>query len=239
MALSQRMWKAGKLLVLVAALVATYLLFAFSSMRIALRAREVTLPDLRGHTVADATSLLSEVGLTLRVDDLRRLDPAVPIDHILVQEPAPGATMRQQRSVRVWLSAGPRNAVIPSLTGERERTALLRLQTDGLAVALAEIRSNDYPADAVVAQKPMPESRGSEVALLLNRGEGSASYVMPDLIGVEGARAAELLRSRGFRVTVVGEQPYPGVPAGIVLRQAPQAGFRIAPGEPISIEVSQ
>jgi len=40
-------------------------------------------------------------------------------------------------------------------------------------------------------------------------------------------------------VAVVGDHPYPGVPAGIVLRQNPQAGFQIAPGEPISLEVSR
>jgi beta-lactam-binding protein with PASTA domain len=33
--------------------------------------------------------------------------------------------------------------------------------------------------------------------------------------------------------------PYPGVAAGIVIRQSPQGGFQIAPGEPISIEVSR
>jgi len=43
------------------------------------------------------------------------------------------------------------------------------------------------------------------------------SYVMPDLIGVNGDRAAEILRARGFRVAVVGSTPYPGVAAGIVL----------------------
>ena len=62
---------------------------------------------------------------------------------------------------------------------------------------------------------------------------------MPDLIGVNGDRAADLLRARGFRVAVVGDHPYPGVPAGIVLRQNPQAGFQISPGEPISLEVSR
>jgi beta-lactam-binding protein with PASTA domain len=61
---------------------------------------------------------------------------------------------------------------------------------------------------------------------------------MPDLIGVTGSRAVELLRVRGFRVSVVGELPYPGVPAGIVLRQAPAAGFQIAAGDPISLEIS-
>jgi beta-lactam-binding protein with PASTA domain len=48
-----------------------------------------------------------------------------------------------------------------------------------------------------------------------------------------------VLRARGFRVAVVASAPYPGVPSGIVLRQSPQAGFQIASGEPISIEVSQ
>ena len=54
-----------------------------------------------------------------------------------------------------------------------------------------------------------------------------------------GEAAANLLRTRGFRITVVGDHPYRGVPPGVVLRQAPEAGFQIAPGEPISLEVSQ
>ena len=32
---------------------------------------------------------------------------------------------------------------------------------------------------------------------------------------------------------------YPGVAPGIVIRQSPQAGFQITPGEPISLEVSR
>jgi beta-lactam-binding protein with PASTA domain len=40
-------------------------------------------------------------------------------------------------------------------------------------------------------------------------------------------------------VAVVGSAPYPGVTAGVVLRQSPQAGFQIAPDEPISLEVSR
>src|SRR5438093_51809 len=80
---------------------------------------------------------------------------------------------------------------------------------------------------------------GGQVALLVNRGERGSSYVMPDLIGVNGDRAADVLRNHGFRVAVVGSQPYPGVAAGIVIRQSPQAGFQIAPGEPISLEVSR
>jgi beta-lactam-binding protein with PASTA domain len=91
----------------------------------------------------------------------------------------------------------------------------------------------------VIGQTPAPKSNAPRVALLVNRAERGTTYVMPDLIGVNGDRAADLLRARAFRVAVVGDHPYPGVPAGIVLRQNPQAGFQIAPGEPISLEVSR
>lgn len=130
--------------------------------------------------------------------------------------------------------------MIPSLVGESERTVELRVKQEGLQLlAASEVRSADYPAGAVIAQTPPAKSAASQVAVLINRGERGATYVMPDLIGVNGDRAADLLRARGFRVAVVGDHPYPGVPSGIVLRQNPQGGFQISPGETISLEVSR
>jgi eukaryotic-like serine/threonine-protein kinase len=200
----------------------------------------VPVPDLRNHTVAEATAQAQDAGLALAVDETGRLDPKVAAGRIAVQEPAPGAITRRQRTVRVWVSQGPRVTVIPALTGESERAAQLRLQQDGLAMtSLAEVRSADFPSGTVIAQDPLPSAKGTEVALLINRGERSHYYVMPDLIGVAGTRAVDLLRTRGFRVTIVGELPYPGVPAGVVLRQSPSAGFQIAAGDPISLEVSR
>lgn len=240
MALRTRVWSAGKILLLIGALAVTYVLFAAASMRIALRAREVQVPDLANRTTNDATVVAGDVGLTLKVDESRRIDPKIASGRVVAQEPAAGSTMRRQRSVRVWLSAGQRAAVIPALTGETERTARLRLAQGGLTLAsVSEIRSPDYASDVVLAQEPPAKSGGSTVALLVNRGDRGTSYVMPDLIGVNGDRAAEILRQRGFRVAVVGANPYPGIAAGVVIRQTPQAGFQIAPGEAISLEVSR
>jgi serine/threonine-protein kinase len=240
MALKTRVWGAGKLLLVGGALLLTYVLFAAASMRVALRTREVVVPALAGKPLNDATTLLADAGLTLKVEEVRRVDAKVPAGQIISQDPQAGASTRRERSVKVWVSSGPRSTVVPPLLGESERTAQLRLQQDGVELGgIAEIRSGDYQADAIVAQTPAPKSIASRVALLVNRGERGATYVMPDLIGVNGDRAADLLRVRGFRVAVVGDHPYPGVPAGVVLRQSPQAGFQIAPGEPISLEVSR
>jgi beta-lactam-binding protein with PASTA domain len=240
MALRTRVWGAGKLLLILGGLLLTYVLFAAAAMRVALKTRDVDVPVLTGKSVNDATAILAETGLNLRVEEGLRADPKVPAGQILTQDPQPGVLTRRERSVKVWVSAGPRATIVPALLGESERTAQLRLQQDGLELAgLSEIRSAEYPSDAVIAQTPPPTRNAPRVALLVNRAERGATYVMPDLIGVNGDRAADLLRARAFRVAVVGDHPYPGVPAGIVLRQNPQAGFQISPGEPISLEVSR
>lgn len=240
MAFKTRVWSAGKLLLLGGALLLTYVIFAAASMRFALKTREVVVPSLAGKTVNEASALLLDAGLNLRVEEGGRVDPKVPPGQVLAQDPQPGVRTRRERSIKAWISTGPRATIVPVLTGESERTAQLRLQQEGLGLAsFAEVRSGDYPAGSVVAQTPSAKTRAAQVSLLVNRGEGGATYVMPDLIGVNGDRAADLLRNRGFRVAVVGDQPYPGVPAGIVLRQNPQAGFQISPGEPISLEVSR
>ena len=240
MALRTRVWSAGKLVLLGSMLTATYVLFAAASMRIALRAREVQVPNLTDRTANEATGIAANLGLTLKVDDTRRVDAKIAVGRVLAQEPAAGSTARRQRTLKVWLSAGQRSATVPLLVGETERTAQLRLAQDGLTLSdVAEIRSQSFSPDIIVAQTPPAKTAAGRVALLVNRGERGASYVMPDLIGVNGDRAADILRNRGFRVAVVGSTPYPGVAAGIVIRQSPQAGFQIGPGEPISLEVSR
>lgn len=240
MPLKTRVWSAGKLLLLGGALLLTYVLFAAASMRLALKTRDIVVPQLMGMTVNDASAKLADAGLSLKVEEGRRVDPKVPAGTIVAQEPASGLRTRKQRSIRVWISAGPRSTIVPALVGEAERTAQMRASQGGFVLGSpAEIRSADYATGSVVAQNPPPKSKADTISLLVNRGERDATYVMPDIIGVNGARAADLLRVRGFRVAVVGDHPYPGVPGGVVLRQSPQAGFQIAPGETISIEVSR
>ena len=190
-------------------------------------------------TVSDATAALGELGLALKVDDIHRPDDKIPAGQVMQQEPAAGTTARRQRTVRVWVSAGPRVTTVPQLIGQSERTARIRLDQDGVQIgAVSEFRSADYPADAIVAQNPPPSSRGPKVSLLLNRGEQVQTFVMPDVIGMEAAKVADVLRARGFRVSIVGTQPTPGVPAGTIIRQQPAGGFQVAPNDTVSLEVS-
>ena len=184
--------------------------------------------------------MLASMGLTVLLDPLRRGDAKVPANHVLSQDPVAGSVIRRQRPVRIRVSDGLQSAMVPALSGESERTAQIVLKQSNLTLAqTADIQSGDYPQGVVVAQDPPAKSRAPNVSLLINRGEAGVTYVMPDLIGTSGSRVAEILRRRLFRVTIVGEVPYPGLPAGTVVRQSPQAGFQLAPGDPITLEISR
>jgi eukaryotic-like serine/threonine-protein kinase len=209
-------------------------------MRVALWARDVQVPSLVGRTVNEATAALADRDLALRVEENKRPDDKIEVGKVMQQEPEGGVTSRRQRTVRVWISSGPKRTIVPPLVGQNERAAQSSLQQQGVVVSsVSEFRSSDYPADVVVAQDPAATSRAPEVSILLNRGELSATYVMPDVIGVDGERAADALRRQGFRISIVGTQPYPGVPPGTVVRQQPASGFRVGASDAISLEVSR
>ena len=237
-----RRWvlRLAALLALLGGIGLTFAAFAILGLQLALRLREVGVPDVSGQTVAEATQALSDVNLKIRFEPLSQIHQTIPAGHISSQDPASGLKTRSQRLVKVWLSSGPRAETVPSLIGRSENGARSRLEEDALGfLGISEIRSALYASDAVVAQDPPPQAAGPSVSILINRGERGATYVMPDLIGGYESTAAELLRARGFRVTVVANHVYPGVGQGVVLRQFPRAGFQIAHGEAISLEISQ
>ncbi len=240
MQLKTRVVSYGKFLLLAGALAGTFLLFAAIAMRVAITARQVTVPNLVGRPIAEAMALSTQLDLQLRVDEAPRPDPKVPAGHVLGQEPTAGSAARRQRSVRVWVSSGARVALAPSLLGESQRAAEIRVAQDGLTIGtVSEIRSAAYPPDVVVAQDPPASTQTSEVRLLVNRGEDRATYVMPDLIGLNGERAADVMRIRGFRVSLTTQSGTSAIPPGVVVRQSPAGGYQVHPGDAIALEVSR
>ena len=230
----------GKWVVLLCGLGATFGIFALVSFQLALRSREVPVPDISGLTPPEAEQLLDAAGLSVQIDPVSRVHDSITVGRIAAQAPGAGLLTRRGRSVQAWLSSGLTPGSLPFLIGASERAARQRLEENAFAVdGLSEIRSSRYPVDAVVAQVRTGDSSAQRVSLLVNRGERGVTYVMPDLIRLDSTAAAALLRARGFRITVVSDHPYTRVPPGIILRQSPEAGYQIAPGELIRIEVSR
>jgi serine/threonine-protein kinase len=233
-------WTVGRFLVLLTGLAATFGVFFLAGLRVTTRAREVQIPDLHGKSSAEARASLESLGLVMRIDESKKPDRTVPADHVLDQDPGAGQTVRRQRAVRVRLSDGPRDPVLPRVTDLPERTAEVTLTADQVAIGYrAEVRTTAYGPNVIVAQDPPAGRRAATINLVVNRADAAQSFVTPDLIGSLAVRAADILRSQGFRVAITSEVPYPGLPPGVVVRQTPQPGFRIQASETITLEVSR
>jgi beta-lactam-binding protein with PASTA domain len=227
---------------LAVALLVTAGLSALTTMRVVLRTQEVVVPSLVGRPVPEAGTLAARRRLVLRVEG-RRNDPRVGRDLIVEQEPAAGSALKTQRSIRVWVSLGPRRLMVPPVEGDSVRSGRLLLEQAQVPVGRV-IEVNDGAEEGTILQQHPPtgetESLAAEgAALLVSRGPRHQDFVMPDLIGRPAPVVLETLRRAGLKVAEVRYRAYPGVAAGLVLRQAPLAGHRVSPQTSIGLDVSQ
>jgi serine/threonine-protein kinase len=231
----------GRHALLGAALLVTLAGSALLTMRVVLTSRDVAVPSLAGRVLADATALAEARGLALRIEG-RRNDPTVPAEHVVAQEPPPGATLKAHRAVRVWVSLGPRRVSVPPVEGESARTGRIALEQAGVPVARVVEIPDTAGEGTVLVQRPSPgeaDLSAGGASLLVSRGPGGATFVMPDLIGREAGAAVAALQAAGLKVSDVRYRTYPGVAPGIVLRQSPPAGHPVSPRAALSLDVSK
>jgi beta-lactam-binding protein with PASTA domain len=224
------------------ALLLVLLASAVLTMRSAMSMHVVRVPNLRGTHLPQATSTLLSSELTLRLVG-KRHDPQVPEGSIAAQEPEAGAALKTHRTVRVWLSLGPRQLEIPTLVGTSIRSARLALDLASVPLArIVEVHTAS-PEGEIIMQWPPPGTADllddTGVSLLVSQGPGGAEYVMPDLIGRPVDDVIEGLRRAALKVTDIRYRSYPGRMAGTVIGQYPRPGYRVGPRSPISLDVNK
>ncbi len=237
MPFARGLWSAGRILLLLGALGVTFAASAVLGLRMALRAREVAVPDLIGQSVETATERLAADGLALRLDASRREHPGVSPDRIAQQDPAPGVGTRRPRAVRVWLKTPARATRIPDFTGGTDRTARIRADQAGVRLDPPATVPDDRPAGTVIAQAPPAGTPGDAVRLVVSGGPQSWPVLVPDVTGQDAAGATERFKAAGFRVLVTPRRRASGVPADVVAAQQPLPGAPAAPADTITLEV--
>ncbi|MGC2742236.1 MAG: PASTA domain-containing protein [Candidatus Angelobacter sp.] len=227
-------------------LVLVFLSSALLAMRFAIQGREVHVPRLSGLTPAEAERVANSDGLVLSVES-RFYSPSVPAGRIVSQSPAPGATVRRGWKLRVAASLGTQHAAVPNLIGQSQHAAGINVSRRGLEIGtVATIHLPGATPDTVVAQSPPPDAAdvtSPKISLLIAAADNGPLYVMPSFVGKPLADANIALIKGGFalgkvRVVGDGESNAADMP-GIILRQFPVAGQRVAAGAAISFDVSK
>ena len=194
----------------------------------------VTVPALRGKTVADALTLVARTGLEANVHKINSNEPE---DTVIAQDPKAGETVVEGSTVRINVSAGPKPVAVPDVTGQAYETAAGQLQGQGFPVLRRDVES-EQPRGIVVGQDPAGGSlvaSGAAVTLLVSKGPTTAA--VPDVESLQREDAQATLRAAGFKVRVTQEDTEdPGL-ANSVLRQDPAGGTQAKPGTTVTIVV--
>ncbi|HEY1498684.1 MAG TPA: PASTA domain-containing protein [Acidobacteriaceae bacterium] len=233
---------------------------AIVTMHFAIHGAEVSIPDLRGMTVADAGQRAAGLGLTLQVEN-RLYSADVPPGRVTNQSPVAGTLVR--RGWRIWLSEslGPQKLAIPDVKGKDQRVATIEIRRAGFQTGtIAAMPWAALQPGAVIAQSPEPNASGVEspvmnllVAAPAEEGEAQGGLVLPNLEGQVFTAAALSLTHMGLRLAPVKEldmhagpagaapagAPPPLYPPGTVVGQSPAAGSRVDANMPIELTVAK
>jgi eukaryotic-like serine/threonine-protein kinase len=213
-------------------------LSAITAMRIAIHGREVTMPNLVGKNVSEASQMLQSLGLVLRVAD--RVYSDQPINVVVRQTPPSGLLMKVSQQAHVVLSLGQRQLQIPLLEGNSLRASRIELLRAALQVGeVTAVTMPDQPLDAVVIQNPRPGAGASSprVDVLVSQGPHENAYVMPHLIGLNESDAQHRLDVAQMR-RKVNYVTAPQWPHGAVIDQSPMGGARLPASSTIDLTVA-
>ncbi len=138
------------------------------------RPRWVTVPNIKTLSVTEATSLLKENKLTLRIAS-RESNDKVEQDSILDVNPEPGQKVREGGQVSVVVSSGTKTVTIPELKGLTVDKAKALLATLNLTLGsnIERISDPKIAANLIVRSDPGSRSivkRQSQIKIYVSSG---------------------------------------------------------------------
>jgi beta-lactam-binding protein with PASTA domain len=214
-------------------MLAVMLISSGITVRFALHVREVTVPELTGKTMTEASQGALASGVDLVVEN-RFYSTTVPAGRVLSQSPVPDTVVRHGWQVRVTESLGPQQVTIPNVVGETLRDASVDVRRDELDLGTLARVEAPGEVDMVLAQTPPPDAGVDQprINLLLSTAPAMSTnaIVLPSFLGLTSAGAIRAASELGLIVGGVGDGP-------VVTAQAPGEGARVVRGDAVRVSL--
>lgn len=198
------------LLVIIGLIVLIGIIF-FGSLGFLTRHGEVvTVPDVRGKSIKDATVTLEGLGFDVEVRDSIYID-TMPALLVYEQTPERGDVVKVNRTVFLTVNkVVPPMVPMPDLEGLTFRSAEMTLRARRLNIG-DTIYKPDFATNTVLQQllngkpikpgKEIPE--GSNITLVLSSGTGSMENPVPEIVGLTYMEAKEVLAASNLNIGTV------------------------------------
>ena len=231
----------------IAALCTAFLLVvgvsAYLTLTFIIRSEDtVIVPDLIGKDVVSALELLTDLQLNTKVSG-SEYSQQFPKNHVTFQEPEAGSEIKKDRDVRIMISKGTRNILMPNLVALSEQQARMIMEENGITRGhLSRAFNQNIAKDQIMAQVPAPGvmiTRGASVDILVSMGDRAAELKMPDLSGLTLDEAVFRVEKNNLALGTIQSQFIKQKPRNIVIRQEPLAGYRVIENSPVHLVINR
>lgn len=202
------------------------------------RTREVVeVPNVLNMTVVEAQRALEERDFKVELNEEYGDSKSKP-GTVMEQSPKAGEKRREGSLIILTISRGAELKAIPDLTNMSLHKAEQLLMDDGFTVGkITKKYDKAYKIGSVISTSPKAldkAPKGSPVDILLNEGDKE----IPNLIGKKLKEAEKLLKEAELRVGEIKTISDSSVPKDTVMATTPNAGIKLAKGDPVVITVS-
>jgi serine/threonine-protein kinase len=202
----------------------------------------VVVPPIQGLSFQEATRRLAELGLSMTVVETRE-DPTLAIGQIISQDPLANAEIPAGSSVKVVVSGGAGQVIVPDVSKSTSAAAQKLLQNApyNFKVTTVEEPSETVPKGSATRTDPAfgtPTDAGSSIVLYVSTGQ--APVTVPNVEGLletdalNAIRAAKLVPDVRY-VDVAFDSPN----AGKVISQGTPADTQVVPNTKVVLTVGR
>ena len=196
----------------------------------------VTVPNLSGKTVDEATQSLLTAQLVLGTKTTQADDNA-PAGTIIQQDPPAGQTLKEGQPVNIVVSSGKAQTQVPDLVNLANQDAATVALTDAnLVLGTVTVQDSDKAAGKVLSQSVVAGTSvdvGTRVDIIISSGK----IAVPQVTGKTKAQGRNDLTNAGFKVQVLTEYD-PLHADGTIIAQTPDGGALAVKGTVVTITVA-
>ena len=192
------------------------------------------VPALASLSVAEATSLLTPIHLTLDSQN-QVFSDTIPSGYIISTKPIAGAKVPRDTQIIATVSKGIAPVPLASYVGKSSDQALTELTAAGLKPVSKMAYSDTVAAGIVISQSPKGGGnvgKGTVVKLVVS--QGPKTIVVPNVVGQTSAEASKAIEDAGFTF-IINKLSTRG--NGRVVGQTPVAGTRARAGSMVILDV--
>jgi len=202
----------------------------------------VIVPNLVGKDVVSALELLTDLQLNTKVNG-SEYNQRFPKNHVTFQEPEAGSEIKKDRDVRIILSKGAKNILMPNILTLSDQQARMIIEENGLTRGqLSHTYSNSVEKDHVIVQVPTAGTmitRGAKVDILVSLGPRPVKYVMPDLSGHSFEQAVLMIENANLTVGDIRSRFDKHKTRNSILLQDPPAGYSVNINNPVDLVINR